>query len=490
MRASLLMTRIGAVFSAWQHENPLQRGAELKAALDRLNTDQLAQMVKRVAGIGDWEMQSLLAALMKQWVLKDGAAAAAWARPAIERSYTSAARSDRAVFDAWCVADPERAIALALDRPDAETGRSMMVRAIYSRAQNDPVAQIDRMAALPAGALRDSALDSALRQWADRDPPAALSRLDTLSPGAARDSALTTLLTMWAGKDPAAALAELSWRLEKGEIGRGRGDLSQTIAAAAAIDPARTLDWAGSLPGDLRDFATARAAASWAEKDPVAALDWAKSHGLTLDERLFLSGRWSEEDILNDALNSDTKKTVAWLRDWPAGAERDRLLGRTLGRVDPKTAREIFDQLSPEAQKTAAVSVSNPHEPLNRDEAIAWSRDQVTGPARGAVISSVVGNLAIASPDQIESVIAEYPAGADRDAALRGAAESVIWPNPGKGLPYAERIADPYIRKKVFRALAGSWLDTDAPAARAWLDATPELAPDVKAMMIRLATEN
>lgn len=450
---------IGAVFSAWQRKNPLLRAAELKAALEGLDAGQLAQMVERVAGFGDWEMQELLAALVKQWTLMDPAAAAAWARPAIERFYAGGMKNtDRAIVSAWSAADPERAIALALERPDAMASQRLIGDAIRALAENDPGGQLDRMAALPDGRLRDAAIATALAEWAKADPSAALARLDSLSSGARRDSTLTTILAEWAKKDPAAALAEMSARIDAGEIGRGRGDLARMIGAAAAEDPAAALKWAEGLPADLRDGATVLAAAGWARKDPIAALEWARSNGMQLDRSSFLSGnRWENYSVLDAALNSDAKKTVDWLRTLPASAERDRFLTRRIYRLDMDTARDLFAEMSPEAQKLAAGSLGYRLGEMGQDEAIAWTKEQVSGPARETMIASLVSDLGRSSPEQLEALVAKYPSGADRDAALRGAAD---------------------------------WLYQDATAARAWLAGTSELAPGIKAMLLRQSEEN
>ncbi len=258
---------IGAVFSAWQRKNPLRRAAELKITIDGLDSSQLAQMVVRVAGFADWEMQQLLRSLVKQWALKDPVAAAAWARPAIERCYASAAKNaDWVATSAWCAADPEGAIALAMERPNATASQQMISMAISALAENNPAGQLDRMAALPSGRLREAAIATALTEWAKEDPAAALARLDDLPAGARRDQTLTTVLVEWAGKEPAAALAEAGRRIENGELGRGRGYLGQTISTAAGADPAGTMQWAENLPDDLRADARVLAAAGWAEQ--------------------------------------------------------------------------------------------------------------------------------------------------------------------------------------------------------------------------------
>ncbi len=165
------------------------------------------------------------------------------------------------------------------------------------------------------------------------------------------------------------------------------------------------------------------------------------------------------------------------------------MLGQSLYRLDSELALDVFRDLSPDAQKNASWSISYKLGEMGQDEAIAWARTEVAGPARENVIAGLVSTLGRRSSETIDTVVAQFPSGADRDAALGGAVQA-LWAKPTDGLPYAQRISDPVIRERTFRSLASGWLYRDGPAARAWLDATTELAPDVKAMLMREVTEN
>ncbi|MEO8350710.1 MAG: hypothetical protein ABI680_03205 [Chthoniobacteraceae bacterium] len=480
---------VDAVFSAWQIKNPLQRAAEMETALGALESSQFAQVVENVAGIEEWDRQDVLTALLAKWAQKDPAAEVAWLRPLIGRFYTGGTKkSDTRIMDAWRDAAPEQIIAVALERPDAPVSQELIGDAIHALAGDDPARQFDRMAALPEGRMRDTAIAAALGELAKADPSGALARLDSVSDGAGRDSTLTNILTEWANKEPAAALAELSRRIDAGDAGAGRGNLGGVICAAAVSDPTTALAWAEGLPDDLREGAKVMAAMGWIRRDPISALDWSRDQGFELDQNPFLRG--DRSSLLNAAMNSDKEKTTEWLRGLPASPERDRYLaGHGLFGLGPNAACDMFEKLSPEAQEIAAGAFGNWFVRLGEDESVTWIQDKVTGPARAMLITSTVSTCGNGSTERLETLVAKYPSGSDRDAALRGA----VWSTndqPGEALNYAERISDPVAREQTFRWFAGSWLRKDRAAARAWLVGTTELAPDVKAMLIREVTDN
>ncbi|MEO8350411.1 MAG: hypothetical protein ABI680_01690 [Chthoniobacteraceae bacterium] len=482
---------IGAVFTAWQHKNPLRRGKELKDALDRLDATQFAQMVERVSAFETEEMYELLIALVRQWTLQNPKAAAAWARPAIERQFAGArVGTDWATISAWSFADPEAAIALALERPEASASQNLVTDAVGALAQDDPAGQLDRMAALPAGRLREAAISAALTKLAQTDPSGALARLDELPPGARRDSAQTSILIAWAQNDPTGALAETGRRIEAGELGRERGDLSDTIRVAAEVDPAAALKWTETLPEDLRFDAATIVAGSWAAKDPTAALDWAIANGLALDKASSLGGGyWSGRSILERALATNSTKTIEWVRAQPASAERTRLLTQSVGNAPVELSREIFNELPPDFQFIAAPTVAYQIADSGIDDAVSWTKELAAGSVREHAITGMVGILGRRANDQLDSLLEQYPVGADRDAALRGAVQA-SWGKQTQGLSYAQSISDPAIREQAFRQVASSWLNSEPAAARVWLDGTNELSPDVKKMLVRSATEN
>ncbi len=317
---------IAAVLSAWQERDSLRRGRETKRALDRLNADQLATLVAQVEAQVNYETEPLLISLFQRWVRVAPEAAAAWVRRAYDRQLAGGGNdADSAlVFNAWCKSDPERAIALALERPESGMSFPMVIQAMGAIGNGDPASQLQRALTMPEGKLRTGAVRTAIGEWAKSDPAVALARLESLNLSTeAQGPALASIFTEWAGKDAGAALSEISRRMGSSENGSDAGLYRQAIEMAAAADPDTALALAEKLGSE---FAVA-VLRGMAARDPVGALRWGEAHGLDLNPVIaFAQPGWSDGTILGRALASDPARTVAWLRTLPSGSDRAQFL--------------------------------------------------------------------------------------------------------------------------------------------------------------------
>lgn len=482
---------IGSVFSAWQERNSLQRGWEMQRAIDRLDADQVAILVKQVEARVDYETEPLLMALVKRWVRVAPEAAAVWVRPIMERIYAGANNStDLGIARAWCTSDPERAISFVLERPGAEASANMAWAAMSAIMKGDPAAGLERAMKLPEGKVRMSAISGLISQWAKVDPVAALARLDSLQLAEPwRGAALMRLLPELAKKDSAAALMEIAGRMRPTATGRIWPMYRFAIEAAAAADPLAALAMSDRFPESMRSDFTVIALRGWAEREPVEALKWGQAHGMDLDQApLFPEGGRSQSSVLAQALTTEPETTVAWLRALPPDAERARLLTSALNFMTAETARAVFAELPLENQIFLAGDLGRQAAKLNPNEAIAWSKGIESGPSRSRVISEIVGNARWNSADVLDAAISQYAPGNDREAALRGSAWAMA-DKPEIAMGFASQISDADIREEAYRRLAARWLFRDAPAAKAWLAETRELSPEVKAMVTRMAEE-
>ncbi|MEO8354051.1 MAG: hypothetical protein ABI680_20165, partial [Chthoniobacteraceae bacterium] len=171
---------VSAFFSALQHPNKLRRAYELQRDIELLDPAQIRALVERVVKLGHEDGSALIGPLMARWVALDPEGAAAWSRPTVERVFVSGYGMDFAICDAWCAADPEAALALALTRPHASRSARQVEAAVGALAGNQPAAQVRRAAALPEGKLRDSAIAAGLSEWAKRSPAEAFVQLNLL----------------------------------------------------------------------------------------------------------------------------------------------------------------------------------------------------------------------------------------------------------------------------------------------------------------------
>ncbi|MEO8351375.1 MAG: hypothetical protein ABI680_06560 [Chthoniobacteraceae bacterium] len=483
---------LGAVFSVLLEPDPLRRGWATKRAVEQLDGTQLAVLMERLVVDAAFDTQPLLKSLMLRWVKIAPDAAMKWARPVFARhvagegSDTAVAYDPReAAFLAWCEADPQRALSLALTRPDSEMSCEMVRAAMGATENGNPSVQLERALAFPDGRVKTEALSVVLWEWAKTDPAAALARLEALNlPADSQGPVLAAILSEWAGKDGAAALAEIARRMSSSEIGPGPAIYRRAIEEAAANDPAAGLALAETAGNDFA-LAVLR---GWARSDPIAALQWGYSAGLDLHPETNPRLNGLGDTVLSRALAADSEKTVAWLRSLPPSPDRARLLASALNSMEVDTARAVFAELPSDTQIHAAPAIGWKVMKLGINEAVAWSRSIDDESVRSRVISEIVeaggGNVA----ERLDAAIAKFPPGTGRDAALRGAVNAIAG-ETDRAMNYASQISDPNMREEAVRRVVSRWLYRDAAAARAWLADTSELSPEVKAAEVRKVTQ-
>jgi hypothetical protein len=200
---------VSALFSAHQEKSPLRRGFELYEAIQRLDAGQMQELVTRAAALPDIDRRQLLPPLVARWHELDSDAAAAWARPFLQHAFVAPGRwgRDEWAATAWCRAAPERALEEALRRPESLASEQIVRRRFSVWSANNPRAGIERLAALPAGGLRERALANALKQWGERNPAEAYAEISRLRDQRQFKETQRELLAKWAEKQSGAALS-------------------------------------------------------------------------------------------------------------------------------------------------------------------------------------------------------------------------------------------------------------------------------------------
>ena len=116
---------------------------------------------------------------------------------------------------------------------------------------------------------------------------------------------------------------------------------------------------------------------------------------------------------------------------------------------------------------------------------MAWVKDLSPGPARAIAVEQLAYREAGSAPERLDALAAAWPAGPDRDAAMRGVASQVSQNDPAHALDYARRVSDLVTRESVLSNVARNWLDRDAASARTWLAGTTEISAESKRVLLR-----
>lgn len=173
----------------------------------------------------------------------------------------------------WANRDPTGAAEWAAQLTSAEERERALLAVGHERLRTEPTEAIRMASDLPPDPQRDHMICRAVAEWATLDSPAAIAWAGALPPGALRESALAESLTAWASRDPLSAAA------------LAVGELHSTLVQADAIgiivqhwarqDPPAAAEWVAQFPpGDLRSTAITSVAGIWSQKDPEKAESW------------------------------------------------------------------------------------------------------------------------------------------------------------------------------------------------------------------------
>lgn len=343
------------------------------------------------------------------WGVQDPRAALAAADsappPGVERIFT------QRVLQAWSRLDVAGFLEYAANNPHPQLSAGFAEAAL-----GDPVGALRLAASLP-DAQRRSLTMQALNVLAHRDPSAAIERVAALPLGAERDSLLEAIASSYAARDANAALA-WAQSLEP----RSRGAEAGVLATIAADDLARALDLAvsgvaGGLTPDSRSWFSAGlsrasgngngSAAYWRIADRLGATEASAAREL-LD---MLGTAWSVEDPAG---------AIGWAAS--NGAAGERVLTRVaaeLGRRDLDRALSFTPQL-PRERQTAWVADTAVAHAMRDPSAALRALDTIRGdPAFERAVPRVV--IAAAGVDAAATGrwVLTLPTGAQRDGALQ-----------------------------------------------------------------------
>jgi hypothetical protein len=239
--------------------------------------------------------KNLLGQVAAQWAVADVRGAVNWVQSLPEGALKSQAMLQ--VSNRWTETSPQEAAAYAARQNDSE-----LLDAVAGKwANTSPQAAAAWAAGLPDGA-RDGVIARLANTWAQKDPAAAATYTASLSPGAAQDQALGAVVTAWACAAPEQAAKWVSQFPESPvrEIAMARligawagtkpeeaGQWLQTLPVSPSTDyalsafsnallevasPEAAFEWAGDISSEpMRNAQLERVAASWLEKDAVAA---------------------------------------------------------------------------------------------------------------------------------------------------------------------------------------------------------------------------
>jgi hypothetical protein len=428
--------------------------------------------------------KAISAALLEHWLKSDAPAAGTWAQNHFHNP---------AIASAWAHAAPLAALTAVLGSNGETSYWDAPKIALAELAGEDPHARISLLASLPAGANRDQLLSQEIVSLAKTDPSEALNAAKTRLTGKFSDAAVRSVLLEWAQIDPVTAATKLDLIATDLKAGLcGNAFISNFTRNMAQKDPSAALEFAASLPEELRKYPLIAAATAWAKSDPIEALSWSIDNGIDVT-RHFRTERMSTSDsVLRAALGFQPNDTVDWLLSLPAGAEGQRLIRegfeRTInwrvvnspeGEIDALSlASRLFNALPPVDQAKfaneygAAIARKDTY-----PEPEEWKSRFGDETVRAHAVAGAIGAVFSQSATRGEALLAKLPEGMTRDLALAQAAFAQGFSAPASACDHAVQIKDQESRYSALDRLVPQWIKKDESGCRAWLENNTGLSP-------------
>lgn len=443
-----------------------------------------------------------------------------------------------ALLERWAALDPDRVFAAA-------SKIESKMKAMKLIASSDLVDALVR--SRPDLVLESSTADAnrrsqALRELAKRDLAAARRYRDRCSNDAERKSADVAIARGLASSDPLAAAA-LARELNAPEVfldavnaaARLGGDVLQQVLEGSKkelgdkldlpslilrypnisweslpveisqkkehiglgiFDDARRLKPAerealiarlDQLPPGTRDNVASAVAATWANQEPQAALDWAFS-------------RASGEDVASpesqplswafwEWLRADKDAAMAWASQLPASPLRDSLschAATHLARIgETDAALQLFKPVTGPANAGLVQNLVSAEAKRDPVAAAAWLDSLPADVEVGKAPKTIVSRWFSRDPTAAAKWVESLPAGRRREYALQAYARAAADTDPALAGEWAAAVSDPVQRARAAEAVYRELSDKDPATAREWLKQLPGLDENWRNTILR-----
>jgi hypothetical protein len=256
------LTRLDAIIRG---ENPLDRNRALLAYIDQLGPGDFEEAVTRFRDLGITESRmGEYTLLLSAWAKTDPLAALAYAK-----ENTGSPFATNTILTTWASSDPDAAIRWAETNHQGDGANPYMAGIIRSLAATDPARATQLLTAMPRSQERGQALEAMMPHLLAQGSGATRAWIEGITDEALRNGAMMRVAGQLAATDPAGTV---SWLLSNpGEATQRRMD--DVYSTWARNDEQAALTSLASLPsGENRSNALRGIVASVATRNPQAAV--------------------------------------------------------------------------------------------------------------------------------------------------------------------------------------------------------------------------
>lgn len=494
--------------AALAHLQTLPKGA-IRSSLAAAIADELAEpdpqrafVVLQREGITDSrEMVEKVVAIFSNWGVIDprSASAAALSLP----SGKSRAAAITSLGRVWAKKDPEAAFGFLREIHDPAVARTTLFAVFGSMVETNPQAAA-RLALELKGTERENAVGIVAKGWADREPNSVFAWLRDLPGSTARDAAMSSLGERWAKSNPLAAAAFAETLAIGAERDRFVGNVAtqwgranpeaalkwlRELPASSATTTASLLVLDGMVQSGQPDAAAkllaeqpsslifhplyTEIAERWADKDPVAAREWAVALPESRGRREAL------REIVTASMRDAPTSTAKFVERF--SGDTAKVLIETVAsewvKHDPAATMDWINTLPSGANKeTAIASMAGRWSREDLDAAIDWVKGLENRDMRDNAISGMISGLAMTSVESAASLVSNLPPGSEQEKHAAKVVGSWAASDPESAAAWVTQFPEGEARAKGMANLVSVWTETDMVASSRFLEQLPDSA--------------
>jgi hypothetical protein len=353
----------------------------------------------------------------------------------------------------------------ALEDVPPDVDRVALLRQIGdSLAYADPESAADVFAVLPPGQARDALAQRLAGAWAAADVDAALAWAENLPEGGARTGAMEAVAENLIQFDPRGAVLILS-----GIAGGDRSSylLPHAVSEWTRHEPESAVQWAIEIDDPaLRARALPGVCRALVDTFPEKAMDLAVAfggNGLDSNTVVDVAQRWAQRDPY---------ALAEWAKTQVPESARDIVLGAAVGGVahrDLAAARRMLELMDePTAAREAAVVVASAWVSQDAAAAADWSADLADPVARADAIVHIATSWHGMDSPAASRWVLSLPADGARDRAMASVAIQLAAAEPARAAEWAARVSDGAQRHDAVASVFANWTRSDRARAREW----------------------
>lgn len=376
------------------------------------------------------------------------------------------------VFSRWAERSPQTAAAAALEL--SGNNRLNALQGIANAwVKSDRQAALDWVEGMTDVSAKKAVMSAMASSLAEADPQGTIGWARTISDDSVRRDALGKALNQMARTNPDGMRAAILDLPEGDRLRAAQG----AIYGMAMSDIRAGISLLDVLPaGTDRDSVAGRLGALWSRSDPRTALNW-------LTQNVPANDGYALQVALGNWMGVSPQDAIAWSQALPAGPYQEAAMASLVmnfSQFDLSRATSLFDKLSPDAQGRAVSDLAESVWRQDGQSAGAWAESLPAGKVQNQALQRVASLSAQNNPVKTAQWLGTLQPGPGLDAAIHGFADQAFNRDPEGVMAWVVTIGDQTDRERDIEWLVGKWMGDDAGAARAWLQNSPQVTPDLR----------